>query len=169
RVCCGRRVDLMEKITPQLNLEHLKNGTLESPYWILRHAGKGEIDYAEQGLYLPRWLLEIEEMFPLQKPTLLGSNFSIHKKWLREVNGFDESFQSPGLGEDTDMERRLKPLGLEFKWIKHRAIQYHLWHPLTALGEQSRSMYAQRLLEGNRQAIQGLKELKMELRGHPTY
>ena len=57
-----------------------------------------------------------------------GCNWSIHKKHLIAVNGFDEDYQKPGYGEDTDIEWRLFKLGIKLKKIKFKAIQYHLHH-----------------------------------------
>lgn len=160
-VLCGRRVDLMEEISQKLTLEDIKNGKLNSPFWILRNMIENKMDFGEQGLYFPSWLSGLMDPFSKHAtPTLLGSNFSIHKKWLREVNGFDESYQSPGLGEDTDIERRFHLCGLKLKWITHRAIQYHVWHSLTEVGQQSRKTYELHQQKGNVEALLGLRELE---------
>ncbi len=156
---CGRRVDLMETVSEKLTLEDIRNGKLESPFWVLRNGWSRKIDYGDQGLYFPSWLVKISESF-YHPPTVLGSNFSIHKKWLWEVNGFDESFKEPGLGEDTDIERRFLLNGLKLKWITHRAIQFHVWHPLTCVGERSRKTYELHKEKGNKEAVLGLQELK---------
>lgn len=57
-----------------------------------------------------------------------GCNWSIHKKHIIEVNGFDEDYVLPGYGEDTDIEWRLLKKGICLKKIKNAAIQYHLYH-----------------------------------------
>ena len=160
-VLCGRRVDLMEAVSKELSLEDVKNGTLESSLWILKAALKDKIDYGEQGLFLSKPFAKLfSALSKNSEPSLLGSNFSIHKKWLSQVNGFDESFETPGYGEDTDLERRLRTASLKFKWIKHRAIQYHIWHPLTEVGKQSIETFEERKKRGNKIALKGLNELK---------
>ena len=50
------------------------------------------------------------------------------KNHLLSVNGFDEDYQSAGVGEDVDIEYRLKKLGLQLYSIRYAAIQYHLDH-----------------------------------------
>jgi GT2 family glycosyltransferase len=160
-VYCGRRVDVMEEAAQSLSLEDVRAGRLESWSWFLRNVLAGRIDYGEQAVYLPAWLWGgVAPIADGRGVTLLGSNFSIHRKWLKAVNGFDESFQSPGIGEDTDLERRLRLAGAVFKWSTHRAIQYHLWHPLTQVGEQSRRTFAAHAEKGNQKALRGLKELE---------
>jgi len=160
-VLCGRRVDLMDKISEKLTLEDVKNGKLDSTFWVLKNMAANKMDFGEQGLYFPSWLSRLLDLFSKHRnPTLLGSNFSIHKKWLREVNGFDESYQSPGLGEDTDIERRFLLCGLKLKWITHRAIQFHVWHSLTKVGQQSRETFELHTQKGNIKALLGLKEFQ---------
>ena len=62
------------------------------------------------------------------KTAIWGCNWSIHKTDLVAVNGFDEDYEQPGIGEDTDIEWRLLKNGIVLKKIKNKAIQYHLHH-----------------------------------------
>jgi glycosyltransferase involved in cell wall biosynthesis len=64
----------------------------------------------------------------ISRPSIWGCNWSIYKKDLASVNGFDEDFIKPGIGEDTDVERRLLKSGMKIKSVKNSAIQYHLHH-----------------------------------------
>jgi len=59
---------------------------------------------------------------------VLGSHFSIFKDDILAVNGFDERFLHPAVGEDTDLELRLRRNGIKVQTLKHIAIQYHLYH-----------------------------------------
>ena len=45
-----------------------------------------------------------------------------------KVNGFDESFVHATVGEDDDIEWRLKKIGLKKFSMKNKAIVYHLFH-----------------------------------------
>jgi hypothetical protein len=45
------------------------------------------------------------------------------------VGGFDEQYNEPGIGEDTDINWRLEQCGIYTLQIKNHAIQYHLYHP----------------------------------------
>jgi glycosyltransferase involved in cell wall biosynthesis len=59
---------------------------------------------------------------------ILGCNFSCHKQDLYRINGFNEDFIAAGWGEDSDIEWRLKHIGVKIYNTKFSAIQYHLHH-----------------------------------------
>lgn len=159
RVSCGRRVDLMENLSLNLTREDILSRKLESLSWLLRNIYKGEVEYGGQGFYLPAWLAGMVPAFSKNAgPTILGSNFSVHRKWLIKLNGFDETYDGPGYGEDSDLERRFKMLGLEMKWITGRAVQFHLWHPLTEVGEKAKGIYESLNKKENISALKGIKE-----------
>ena len=160
-VQCGRRVDLMEKISPAISTEDVRAGRLDCKRWLVERILKDEVDYGWKGFYLPRFLARTVASFS-RKPALLGSNMSLHKKWLTEVNGFDESFTVPGIGEDTDMQRRFEMLGLKIGWITYRAIQYHLWHPLTPVGKEAHEIFESVKSRKNKTAIKGIREFLPE-------
>jgi len=63
-----------------------------------------------------------------KQPGILGSNFSCHRGDLIKVNGFNEAFLRAGIGEDSDVDWRLRAAGMRFKNLKFAAIQYHLYH-----------------------------------------
>jgi glycosyltransferase involved in cell wall biosynthesis len=73
------------------------------------------------GIYLP-WLA------PKNKTGIWGCNWAVHKQAMLDIGGFDEDYNLAGYGEDRDVEWRLLRHGLHSQQIKHRAIQYHLWH-----------------------------------------
>ena len=60
---------------------------------------------------------------------LCGCNWGILKEHIMLVNGFDEDYQNPGVGEDTDIEWRLKQSGFKMKSVKNKAIVFHIYHP----------------------------------------
>lgn len=160
-VRCGRRVDLMAPVADGLAPDDVKQGKLDSLAWLAGIIARDHVDFGQQGVYLPEPLAGWVNFFWRKGDiTLLGSNFSIHKKWIFELDGFDESFKRPGYGEDTDIERRLRMLGLEFKWITHQAIQFHVWHKLTAVGEESKGTYERLKAAGNRAAVIGMPALR---------
>ena len=59
---------------------------------------------------------------------LKGCNFSVSRRDLFAINGFDEDYEGYGR-EDTDVELRLLNLGLRLKSLKGLALQFHVWHP----------------------------------------
>ena len=60
--------------------------------------------------------------------TILGSNFSIFKSDLEAVNGFNEEYIDVGMGEDTDIDFRLKLSGIKIRNLRNKVIQYHIHH-----------------------------------------
>ena len=62
---------------------------------------------------------------------IVGCNFSLHKELLEKINGFDENYIGPGIGEDSDIEFRLRLIETKFKAIRNLAIQYHIYHEKT--------------------------------------
>ena len=116
-ILSGRRVMLSERITDRL----LKRNLFTSlSYFDLLFSGSKHI---EEAVYLPySWVPK------KKKRGLLGCNFSIQKKALLDINGFDEDYEKAGVGEDSDIEWRLLRLGYKIIPIKFKAIVYHLHH-----------------------------------------
>ena len=73
---------------------------------------------------------------------LLGCNFSLYKQDLIAVNGFDERYEQPSVGEDSDVEFRLGLMGIRVKSMNYMAVQYHLFHPPSARPEGNLELFA---------------------------
>jgi GT2 family glycosyltransferase len=50
------------------------------------------------------------------------------KSDLLKVNGFDERYLAPAIGEDTDLEARLKRIGIKVRVCKHAVTVFHKNH-----------------------------------------
>ncbi|WP_017730248.1 glycosyltransferase [Nafulsella turpanensis] len=124
----GRRANLSERLTAQLNPDKIRRGFLSSLAFY-RHVWMDSFrkrsKHAEKSLRLPTFLYRL---MPKRSKGILGCNFSLHKQDLLEVNGFDMRYEAPGHGEDTDIDLRLKWAGKKVKLLKFQAIQYHLYH-----------------------------------------
>lgn len=59
---------------------------------------------------------------------ILGSNFSAHRDDVRAVNGFNEEYQAWGIGEDTDLDLRLRLHGTRVRVFRNTVVQYHVAH-----------------------------------------
>ena len=132
-VLCGRRVHLGKKISSTitkdkiLSLEYQKMSTKH-----LLDAFKRSSDATrslEEGLLIKRNIFR--KSLRRKDAHIVGCNYSLYKELLEKINGFDENYTGPGLGEDSDIEFRLRLLGTEFKSIRNLAIQYHLYHKKT--------------------------------------
>lgn len=134
QVCLtGRRVNLSPEITKKLTSSEIAKGFIEKSFWrLLFHSLRKHSSYIEKGWYCKNTLMR--KIINSKKRGLLGSNFSLYKDDILAINGFDERYQYPSIGEDTDIEYRLKLNGVQIQSLNNIAIQYHLFHP-----EQPRS------------------------------
>lgn len=125
----GRRVNLSEKITSNLTNEKIKNGWFENNFYKLVLDGifGNSID-VEKGFYFRNKLLR--KFFNKKKRGIVGCNFSLCKEDLLNINGFDERYEAPSIGEDSDVQFRLELNGVKIKSLNNIAVQYHLYHKL---------------------------------------
>ncbi|MCU7490823.1 MAG: glycosyltransferase [Bacteroidota bacterium] len=141
RAClAGRRVNLSEKITKMLSYHSVKDGFLERKLPILIFDGIfGKSFDVEKGFYFESESLR--RFFNKKKRGIVGCNFSLHKKDFLSINGFDERYEKPSIGEDSDVQFRLELQGVEIKSINHMAVQYHLYHVLQARPEENLELF----------------------------
>lgn len=111
---------------------------------------KGNRTYRNIGFYLFKNLLRIsklgirfpEEAFVISPESMLkslsqirkikelrGCNMSFSKKAILDINGFDEDYIKPAIGEDADITWRFKMAGYKLRSIRNLAVEYHLFHP----------------------------------------
>jgi cellulose synthase/poly-beta-1,6-N-acetylglucosamine synthase-like glycosyltransferase len=116
-ICYGRRAMLSEKYTKQL----LQKGSVRAlGFFSAWFAGSKLMKAA---IYMP-----YKKNFHKQHRTIIGCNWGIDKKNLLAINGFDEDYEKASVGEDLDVDWRLKKMGLTSFSIKNKAIVYHLYH-----------------------------------------
>ncbi len=136
----GRRVNLSQKVTNQLTEENVRMGFLEKNLFGLITDGLfGDSIDVEKGFYFRNKL--ILKYFNRKNRGILGCNFSVFKEDIIKVNGFDERYENPSIGEDTDLQFRLELLGVKIKSINHAAVQYHLYHKLLERLEKNLRMF----------------------------
>lgn len=128
-VLTGRRVNLSQKITNELTEQNIKDGFIEKNHLKIIDDGLFGKSYdVEKGFYFKNNFLR--RFFNKKYRGLLGCNFSLYKKDLLDINGFDERYEAPSIGEDSDIEFRLGLNGVKVKSLNHIVVQYHLYHKL---------------------------------------
>lgn len=135
RVMCGRRVNLTKKLSDGMSPESVRDLSysrtlLTQLIFSSLNKHKATFSYnAEEGLIVksPR----LRKLMMNKDEHILGCNFSIHKHMLEDINGFDENYEGPGLGEDSDIEHRLRLRGAKFGSVRNLAVVYHIYHPKT--------------------------------------
>ncbi len=128
----GRRVRLSSKISEKITVEYIKKGSIGRRLLprLISDGLFGKTIQVEKGIRIS-WLPRINKInAKSDKRQLLGCNFSIHKEDLLAINGFDERYKGPGIGEDIDIELRYRNNGGKLKFLRYCAIQYHLYHPM---------------------------------------
>lgn len=128
-VLAGRRVNLSSKFINILTEENIRSGILENGFErkLIFDGMFGKSSHVMKGIFIE--LPALRKYLNRKETGLLGCNFSIHKSDLLDVNGFDERYEAPAVGEDTDLEVRLRWNGVKLKTVKNMAIQYHFDHP----------------------------------------
>jgi len=146
--CYGRRVFLSRKHTDiLLNTLSVKK---MNTFMAFLYGGKS----IGAGLYLP-----FKRNIDKQHRRILGCNWGILRKNILAVNGFDEDYNRAGVGEDFDIDWRLKKTGLKVKSMKGKAIVYHLFHKANynpSDTEFVEKLLAEKKLEGNAFCINGI-------------
>ncbi|HEY9488378.1 MAG TPA: glycosyltransferase [Chryseosolibacter sp.] len=125
----GRRVYLSEKLSKSLDPEKIKDGYLEKVGFIITLLADGifgRSSHVVKGIYVGNPLLR--KFLNRAMKGVLGSNFSVHKSDLEAINGFDERYEAPAVGEDSDIELRLVWNNVEIRMVKNMAVQYHIHH-----------------------------------------
>lgn len=122
----GRRVNVPRQAIGQLHcsapgeIVHRNLGTL------LRWSMSGGAHAVEKGLRLPTRLADaLTRLFPRPFGGVLGCNFSVSREDLLRVNGFDERFSVQWGAEDSDIERRLRKAGIDFRQLRAQATMIH--------------------------------------------
>ena len=130
RVCAGKRVELgpqysKKLINGTLSISQLTQTFLFRIYSIHRDGAR----HYEDGIYLQptSWIYKNI----IQKKVisyLIGCNFSCYKEDIKSINGFNEDYIHPAIGEDVDINWRFRAAGIEVISCRNIANVYHLWH-----------------------------------------
>ncbi|MDJ0363740.1 glycosyltransferase [Hymenobacter sp. H14-R3] len=142
RCLAGRRIDLSDRLTRQLTPVRVRQGVLQSPYTaigqLIGFLTRRTFHFMN-GLYVTNPLLR--SYFNRKERGLLGANFSVMKADLEAINGFDERYNAPTFGEDSDVEFRLRLNGVKVIPVLNIAVTYHCHHKLLPRPEANRALY----------------------------
>jgi glycosyltransferase involved in cell wall biosynthesis len=157
-ILLGRRVETSRRWSDALTLERINSGEFEKLGWReLMDGLTGESLRVEDGIRLRSALLR--RLLLRNVEGILGSNFSAAREDLYAINGFDEEYNGPGLGEDSDLQFRLSLIGVHGISLRNLAIQYHVWHPPTQVSEHSRERFSKVKSTSDPRCALGLEKL----------
>lgn len=127
-VLCGKRFELGAKFTDKIKKHQLTMLDLEKKFlWYLPWMVKDNARHIEEGFYFTSnsFLSNISKR---NVRYIIGCNFSCYKKDFLAINGLDETYRLPSVGEDIDLGWRFRGLGIELKSCRNNACMIHLWH-----------------------------------------
>jgi len=143
-IVAGKRIKLGPQYSTFLkdNIDDLLNFE-QRIHKELRAVKKDGAKFYEEGLFIdPDGLMgfipKLRRMSQLK-----GCNMSFFKKSIEAINGFDEDYILPAIGEDIDLTWRFKGLGYRLASVRNTAVQYHIYHKenWTDQSENQRMMY----------------------------
>ncbi len=148
-ILAGKRIKLDPKtsqllISGNFKPEEMNSRILANFSKIKKQGGA----FLEEGLFINPsgmlgFLTKIRKMRHLK-----GCNMSFHRKAIEAINGFDEDYIKPAVGEDADLLWRFQGLGYELKSVRNLAVQYHLFHK-ESWTDQDENL---RIMKSNQQA-----------------
>lgn len=127
-VLCGKRFELGEKFTDKVKTHKLTMSKLEKSFlWYLPSMLKDGARHIEEGFYFPSksFLSNASKRYVRY---IIGCNYSCYKEDFMKINGLDETYRLPSVGEDIDLGWRFRGLGIELRSCRNNACMMHLWH-----------------------------------------
>jgi len=128
----------------------------------IRQLRKDGAQFVEEALYIPLNSLSNAIIRMLGISSIKGCNFSCYKEAMLAINGFDEDYTRPAVGEDIDLIWRFKGMGYRIVSVKHFAVQYHLYH-VESWSSQEENMTLLRQKQASRQyrCLNGIEKLSL--------
>ena len=118
---CGKRVLVKKELAGTIRLDMVTKGLFNGiSLFGLYHAIQGHVRYYEE---------LIKSLYFFKKGStvnLMISNFSIYKRDILSIDGFDENLDRLKTGIDGDIAYRLKAAGIQMQSVRYRAIQFYL-------------------------------------------
>lgn len=154
----GRRVETSERWANALTLRKIQTGEFEHFGWAEWMDGlRGKSLRVEDGIRIPS--LFLRTILLRKVHGMLGCNFSVARRHLEAINGFDEVYDGPGCGEDSDVQYRLSLIGVTGKSMRNLAIQYHVWHPRQAVSDACWDRFQEVKQRGQAFCEKGLRQV----------
>lgn len=128
-ILAGKRVKLNQDLSDSLIRDIKFLPFIQNKLTQMFLFGKREgVKFIEEGLFInPDKILgfipRYRSMYQLK-----GCNMSFSKEAAFAINGFDEDYVLPAIGEDIDLTWRFEAAGYKIKSVRNLAVQYHLYH-----------------------------------------
>lgn len=160
RIVAGKRVKLGPRWSERLRQECLLR--FEQRFFLRMFSLFSDgVQFFEEGIYIRphgpfAFLANWRKMSWLK-----GCNFSCFKSALENINGFDEDYKKPAIGEDIDLTWRFKRFNYELFSVRNYAVQYHLHHRENWISqEENIEIMKQKQAENRVRCLNGLRKLE---------
>jgi GT2 family glycosyltransferase len=118
----GRRIDLPHQATGVLDMQHPESIFSRNRGRFFYMSLKKQARNIEKGFRIAWSKLNL---FSHKNRGIIGCNFSIYRQDLMSINGFDERFRAQWGAEDSDVDRRLRQLGIKVQSLFMCATMVH--------------------------------------------
>lgn len=127
-IVAGKRVKLNKQLS-QLLLEEYRNIKIVKKKLLKSLFSKHkDIEFIEEGFFInPNGVLGFIPRIR-RVTNLKGCNMSFSKDAIYAINGFDQDYTLPAIGEDIDLTWRFLKAGYRIVSARNTAVQYHLYH-----------------------------------------
>jgi GT2 family glycosyltransferase len=129
RILAGKRIKLNEALSLALLAKAFAWSEVQ-PFLIRQffQLKKMGFRFQEEGLFVnpDGFLGFIPRLRKMSQ--LKGCNMSFSKAAIQAINGFDEDYVRPAIGEDIDLVWRFRGAGFQLFSLRNLAVQYHLYH-----------------------------------------
>lgn len=163
KILAGKRVKLGDSFSKKLlqsNVQVFSQNFMRDYSLIKDEGGK----FCEEGITLPLNYITRQLIKFLGISSIKGCNFSCYKEAIIDINGFDEEYIRPAIGEDIDLVWRFKGLGYKITSIKHFCVQYHLNHKESWTDQsENEKMMHQKMTQKTFRCVHGLKQLQHQI------
>ncbi|HOF90878.1 MAG TPA: glycosyltransferase [Tenuifilaceae bacterium] len=164
RILAGKRIKL-DPETTQLILENKLwidglNGYILKNFALIKSRGA---QFVEEGVFInPKgplgFIPALRSMYQLK-----GCNMSFSRKAIYAINGFDEDYTRPAIGEDIDLGWRFEQAGYKMKSLRNIAVQYHLHHESGwSNQDENVRMMQQKKAQNHYVCLNGIKKLSRQ-------
>lgn len=128
-IVAGKRVKLNEELSELLQDDVQNYKLIERKLLkMLLFGGKRGCKFVEEGIFLnPSTSFGLIQLLRKMR-NLKGCNMSFSKRAIYDINGFDEDYTLPAIGEDIDLVWRFEAAGYKLVSARNLAVQYHIYH-----------------------------------------
>ena len=150
----GRRTHVTRDALPKPE-QILENGLGLSPLSLIGLRLRGKARIVEHGFVSP-------VLYESNNLRLHGSNFSVSRNDILEVNGWNQEFEGWG-DEDSDLGVRLQNNGVRIRNLRNKVIQFHVMHDkLPQINPRNEALFERTKKERLIRAAVGLAESRPE-------